>query len=192
MNSGLTTDTRPETVYAFNTSTGFHPPHHETVYRSDDAGATWRATYFQDPRFEAFNVEPDYVIASTGQSFKGGGTPFGVAICDSDPDRLMLVITEAHITHDSWKSWINGSTSRAAGSAPQPGVQWTCNGQVVTTTWNYYIDRFEPARHYITYTDVGFARSLDAGKSGSGGTSNRGLPGGTLVMNWLLIPRLPV
>jgi photosystem II stability/assembly factor-like uncharacterized protein len=161
----LTTDARPQTVYAFNTSTGFHPPHHETVFRSDDAGDSWRATYFQDPRFKEFNVEPDYVLASTGQSFKGGGTPFGVAICDSDPERVMLVITEAHVTHDGGKTWLNGSTYRVPGSPAQPGAQWICNGQVITTTWNYYIDPFEPARHYIAYTDIGFARSLDAGKS---------------------------
>ena len=30
---------KPLTVYAFNTSTGFHPPHSDTVYRSDDGGA---------------------------------------------------------------------------------------------------------------------------------------------------------
>jgi hypothetical protein len=36
---------------------------------------------------------------------------------------------------------------------------------VVTTTWNYYIDPFESNRHYIAYTDIGFARSLDAGKT---------------------------
>ena len=28
----LTTDARPQTVYVLNTSTGFHPPHHDTVY----------------------------------------------------------------------------------------------------------------------------------------------------------------
>ena len=27
-------------------------PHSDTVYRSDDGGETWRATYFQDPRFK--------------------------------------------------------------------------------------------------------------------------------------------
>jgi len=32
----LATDTKPLTVYVMNTSTGFHPPHHDTVYRSDD------------------------------------------------------------------------------------------------------------------------------------------------------------
>jgi len=159
----LATDARPLTVYAFNTSTGFHPPHHETVYRSDDGGDTWRATYFQDPRFSNCNVAPDYVIASTGQSFKGGGTPFGVAICNSDPERLIIVMNEAHITHDGGTNWFNGSTYPAPGQKPKPGSPWVCNGLVVTTTWNYYIDPFESNRHYICYTDIGMGHSLDAG-----------------------------
>ena len=49
----LTTDVNPLLVYAMNTSTGFHPPHHETVYRSDDGGKTWHNVYFMDPRFKA-------------------------------------------------------------------------------------------------------------------------------------------
>ena len=35
---------------------------------------------------------------------------------------------------------------------------------MVTTTWHYYIDPCESNRHYIAYTDIGFARSLDAGQ----------------------------
>ena len=68
----LTTDVNPLLVYALNTSTGFHPPHHETVYRSDDGGKTWRDVYFMDPRFKHYNIAPNYVTASVGQSFKGG------------------------------------------------------------------------------------------------------------------------
>lgn len=67
----LAADARPLTVYVTNTSTGFHPPHHETVYRSDDGGDTWRATFFQDPRFPQYNVAPNFVTASAGQSYKG-------------------------------------------------------------------------------------------------------------------------
>ena len=161
----LTTDAKPLTVYAMNSSTGFHPPHHETVYRSDDGGATWRATYFQDPRFKECNVEPDYVVASTGQSFKGGNPPFGVAICNSDPERVLLVMNEVHVTHDGGRTWFNGSTRTAVAGKPRAGMPWVCNGDVVTTTWHYYIDPFESNRHYIAYTDIGFARSLDAGKT---------------------------
>lgn len=161
----LTTDAKPLTVYVLNTSTGFHPPHHETVYRSDDGGRTWRATFFQDPRFERYNVAPNYVTASVGQSLKGGGTPFGAAICNSDPNRLILVWSESYITHNGGDSWFNGDTYVAPGHEARPGCAWACTGLVVTTTWNYYIDPFESNRHYIAYTDIGYARSLDAGKT---------------------------
>jgi len=161
----LATDAKPLTVYAMNTSTGFSPPHHETVYRSDDGGESWRATYFQDPRFEQYNVAPNYGTASTGQSYKGGETPFGVAICNSDPDRLILTWSRCYITHDGGDTWFNGDTYPVAGGEPKRGCAWVCNGLVVTTTWNYYIDPFESNRHYIAYTDIGFARSVDSGRT---------------------------
>ncbi|MHC4700511.1 MAG: WD40/YVTN/BNR-like repeat-containing protein, partial [Planctomycetota bacterium] len=161
----LSTDAKPLTVYAMNTSTGFHPPHHETVYRSDDGGRSWRDTFFIDPRFERYNVAPNYFTASTGQSYKGGDTPFGVAICNTDPDRLILVWSQCYITHDGGDRWFNGHTYPVAGRLTGPGCAWVCNGLVVTTTWHYYIDPFEANRHYIAYTDVGMARSLDSGKT---------------------------
>jgi len=161
----LTTDTNPFTVYAMNTSTGFHPPHHDTVYRSDDAGLTWRDTYFMDPRFERYNIAPNYVTASTGQSYKGGDAPFGVAICSTDPNRLILLRSQCYITHNGGDTWFNGHTYPATGQEPKPGGEWVCNGLVVTTTWHYYIDPFETNRHYIAYTDIGLARSTNGGKT---------------------------
>jgi photosystem II stability/assembly factor-like uncharacterized protein len=161
----LTTDANPLLVYAFNTSTGFHPPHHETVYRSEDGGKSWRDVYFMDPRFERYNIAPNYVTASVGQSLKGGDAPFGVAICNTDPQRLMLTRSDCHITHDGGQAWFHGDTYPAAPGKPGPGTPWTCNGLVVTTTWHYYIDPHESQRHYIAYTDLGFARSLDAGQT---------------------------
>ena len=164
-NNLLATDAKPLTVYALNTSTGFHPPHSDTVYRSDDGGETWRATYFQDPRFERFNVAHDFVTASTGQCFKGGETPFGVAICSTDPTRVILVRNEPHITRDGGRSWFVGSTYPASSQPPGPDTAWVCNGLVVTTTWHYYVDPHEANRHYIAYTDIGLSRSLDGGKT---------------------------
>jgi len=161
----LTTDACPLTVYVTNTSTGFHPPHHETVYRSDNGGRTWRATYFQDPRFAQYNVAPNYVTASAGQSFKGGDTPFAAAICNSDPNRLILVWSQSYITHNGGDSWFNGDTHPALGQTAAPGSAWACTGLVVTTTWHYYVDPFEANRHYIAYTDIGLTRSVDSGNT---------------------------
>lgn len=161
----LTTDADPRVVYVMNTSTGFHPPHHETVYRSDDGGTTWRDVYFEDPRFARYNVAPDYVTASTGQSWKGGDAPFGAAICTTDPGRIVLTRSHCHVTHDGGDSWFSADTYPAEGVTPGPGAAWVNTGLVVTSTWHYYVDPFEPLRHYIAYTDLGFARSLDAGRT---------------------------
>jgi len=161
----LAADAKPLTVYAFSTSTGFHPPHSDTVYRSDDGGETWRATYFQDPRFSDYNVAPDWETAACGQCFKGGETPFGAAICNADPNRVILVRNEPHITHDGGVSWFGGHTYPAPGEKPGPRSAWVCNGLVVTTTWHFYIDPLETNRQYICYTDIGMARSTDAGQT---------------------------
>jgi len=161
----LAADANPLTVYAANSSTGFHPPHHETVFRSDDGGRTWRDTLFLDPRFKRYNVTPNYVTATAGQSYKGGNAPFDASICPGDPRHLILTWSNCFITHDGGDHWLSGHALPAPGQTPGPGSAWVCNGLVVTTTWHYYVDPFEPNRHYICYTDIGMARSLDAGRT---------------------------
>lgn len=158
----LATDVKPETVWAFNTSTGFPPPHHSTAFRSDDAGGHWRATFYPDPRFPGFNVEHDYTTATLGQSFPS--LPHGVAIAPGNPDCVVRVTGECNFTTDGGRTWQNGHTRSADSTQPKP-ESFLNTGLVVTTTWNYYIDPFEHERHYIGYTDIGFARSLDAAKS---------------------------
>jgi photosystem II stability/assembly factor-like uncharacterized protein len=161
----LCSDVKPNTVIATNSSTGFHPPHTDTVYRSDDAGENWRLTFFEDPRFKEYNVDPNWVTASNGQCYKGGDAPFGIAICKSNPDRILQTRSNAQVTHNGGKSWFNAYTYPPKGVEPGPLSPWICNGLVITTTWNYYIDPFEPNRHYIAYTDLGWVRSLDKGKT---------------------------
>ncbi len=151
----LTTNVDPDIVYALHTNTGVYPPHHTATFRSDDAGTTWRATFFPDPRFEVCNVEPDYVTRADGQFYQGPA--LGAGIAATDPDHLIQVNERVHITVDGGKTWKcgNGRPARAA----------ACNGLVITSTWNYYIDPFEHSRHYIAYTDLGMARSLDSGRT---------------------------
>ncbi|NOZ86202.1 MAG: hypothetical protein GXP49_08035 [Deltaproteobacteria bacterium] len=161
----LTSDTAPQTVYVMNSSTGFWPPHDENVWRSDDRGDTWRETFFMDPRFDQYNVEPNYVTASMGQSYKGGDPPFGAALSRLDPDQALIEWSKCYITHNGGVSWFNGHTFPPPGVKPGPDTPWVNNGLVVTTTWHYYVDPHQNDRHYIAYTDLGFARSEDSGKT---------------------------
>jgi len=167
----LTTNVDPRIVYAFNASTGVPPPHHASAYRSDDAGQTWRSTFQRDPRWSPCNVEPDYMVAADHQAYSGA--PLGVAINAEDPDEVLNILEgPGFVTRDGGKTWTCVHTHLAPGSqvADHPvgadaAASWLCDGLVVTTTWNFYIDPFEPDRRYICYTDLGFARSLDRGKT---------------------------
>ncbi|HEY3284652.1 MAG TPA: hypothetical protein VGN26_20460 [Armatimonadota bacterium] len=162
----LTSDAASSTVYAFNTNTGVPPPHHASAYVSHDAGRTWRPTFQADPRFPGFNVEADYTVASDGQFYQE--MPLGVA---GDPNNPEVVLTtdsgRVYLTRDGGKSWRPIHTLRVPGPQPTagPATRWVCNGLVVTTTWNHYVDPFDAARQYICYTDIGFARSPDGGNT---------------------------
>ncbi len=160
----LSADAAPDTVYAFNTSTGFNPPKHNAVWRSDDAGTTWRATFYSDPRWKEYNAEPNWLTANIGQNYQSAG--FGWAVCPVDPARVIFTTSgEAYVTHNGGTSWFNGGSAHAGGEKLGADSRWSNQGLVVTTTWHYYVDPFDAARHYICYTDIGFAMSTDAGKT---------------------------
>lgn len=163
----VTSDAKPATVYAFNVGTGIPPPHHASVYRSDDAGKTWHATFQGDPRYPGINVEKDYTVSTVKQFYQM--VPNGVAGCATNADVLLQVNDGcAWTTTDGGKSWKAAHTRPAPGSGPDDKEsRWLCNGLVVTSTWNYYLDPLDPSRHFICYTDIGFARSGDKGKTWS-------------------------
>jgi len=161
----VTSDARPETVYALNSNTGIPPPHHASVYRSDDAGRTWRATFYGDPRWPGCNVEPDYTVVEDGQFYQDVAR---VAACATDPERLLLVDAgNCWITEDGGRGWRCGHARRVEGTPARPGARWRNTGLVVTSTWNYAIDPHDHRRHTICYTDIGMARSLDDGRTWS-------------------------
>jgi len=153
----LTTDANPSRVYA-SCGSG------ERVVRSDDRGATWRNAIFQHMNSPDFNVGPNYLIDERGG---GGDNISGLGINPADPDHVIIGDwMNCYITKDGGKTWNSAHTR----SAEEPGrrgkaMRWINTGLVVTTAWQYYIDPFEPDRHYIAYTDIGFARSHDAGKT---------------------------
>lgn len=161
-----TTNEDANRVYVYCTGTSYWPPNHSTVYRSDDSGKTWAAVFFSDPRFarrKLYNVEDDYVSRQWGQ--REQAPPYSMVVCTGNPDVVAMCCSAWCLrTEDGGRKWRTCHTGSAT-DGDRGGQAWQCNGLVVTTTWNYYIDPHQPTRHYICYTDIGFARSLDSGKT---------------------------
>ena len=159
----VTTDRDPARAYVYCAGTSYFPPDHSTVYRTDDSGASWRATLFSDPRFKQYNCADDYLTLAIGQRWQA--PPRTMAVSPADPDVVMLAGSMFLSRTDN-----GGRTWRVGHAIPAPKQKkdepaWINNGLVVTTTWNYYIDPHRKRRHYIAYTDIGLARSLDAGET---------------------------
>jgi photosystem II stability/assembly factor-like uncharacterized protein len=154
-------DADPMRAYAYCAGTSYFPPNHSTIYRTDDGGRSWRAVWYVDPRFEQCNAAPDYQISYTGQSWQGR-TNF-LEISPTDPD--VLFRGRVFLTTNGGKSWWPVHAIKANDATADATIRWITNGLVVTTTWHYYVDPHERRRHYIAYTDIGFARSLDAGQT---------------------------
>ncbi len=157
-------DANPRIVYASNSSTGVPPPHNCTIFRSSDAGATWKPVFQADPRFPNCNVPPDYMVDANGQYFQDVIVP---VVDPHNPIHIFAFMNGCcYVTTDGGNYWMLCFTRRAPERDTSNNLaKWICNGLVITTTWNYYVDPFIPNIRYICYTDLGFARSLDGGKT---------------------------
>ncbi|MCZ7647929.1 MAG: hypothetical protein M5U26_22170 [Planctomycetota bacterium] len=172
-----------ETVYVTCRGTGYHPPNHSTVYRSDDAGKTWRFVFNRDQRFRELNVENGWIPFSLTWIWGGFHTINGFAINSAHPDVALWTDTgELLQTTDGGKTWQACYTKRVPGQAkpePEPGKTpglWESAGLEVTSTWNYRIDPFDSRHHVICYTDVCIAHSRDGGKSWTNSSKQAGAP----------------
>jgi photosystem II stability/assembly factor-like uncharacterized protein len=149
--------THPRTVYV--TDTGDH----WGVYRSDDEGKTFTNVFrgFQDDKEK--NVEWGWLAYDC--SYGWGGPAIGFSVNAAHPEQALYTNTgEFYQTDNGGKQW-RQSFSQYAGDAIGRGKSWRSIGLEVTTTWGYTVDPHDPQRHYICYTDIGFARSLDGGQS---------------------------
>jgi photosystem II stability/assembly factor-like uncharacterized protein len=154
----VTTDVNPSRVYAARGGEDGQ------VFRSDNRGASWRPTLDLTMSSPTFNIGPNYLVDERGV---GGETISGLGINPSDPDHVVVTDwMDCYISRDGGATWAAAHTRSAEAPGRRgKGMRWVNNGLVVTSVWHYYIDPFEPARHYIAYTDIGFARSTDAGKT---------------------------
>jgi len=153
----VTTDANPAVVY---TATPWTP----NVYRSDEGGERWRPLLSHDMSSSGFNIGPNYLIDETG---RGGDNVSGLGVNPANPDQVAVSDwMSCYVSRDGGKTWASAHTRSGEKTGVRGrGMRWVNNGLVVTTVWHYYLDPFEPNRHYIAYTDIGYARSTDAGRS---------------------------
>ena len=137
----LTTDKQPQRVYVYCAGTSYHPPNHSTVYRSDDAGRSWKAVFFSDPRFKGvYNVEDDRLTLGIGQRWQE--VPHSMGINPGNPDEVLMTTSMfVFVTRDGGKSWQVCQDNHPQSFGKQKA--WPCNGLVVTSTWNFYRDPFD-------------------------------------------------
>jgi len=128
------------------------------VYRTADGGASWKKILIGVPDWPGCNVEPDWM--TTEMSWWWGGRACGFNCNPNDPDDLVFTDAGRAIrTVDGGKRWSPVSSKKVGKDV------WDGRGLEVTTCYTYHFDPFDRNRTYITYTDFGFTRSLDRGKT---------------------------
>ncbi len=152
-----TAESDPDTVYVTNRDIF-------DIYKSTDSGNTWKNVFKPD---NYKNVKLGWITYEFGKGYSGPLTQ-GTNICPSNPDILAgCGMGELMVTLDGGKSWNYSYTKLMQEGTPIKGAAWQTRGLEESSSWNYYIDPNKKNIHYICYTDIGFARSEDSGKSWS-------------------------
>ena len=157
---GMATN-QTDTVYAFGYGTGLLPPYSTTVYRTDDRGRSWRRVLNGPRGLAGQNVELGWLNYDRGWNPR----PLSFSVNERHKDVVHFsTAMELFVTYDGGRRWRQAYT-RCADLRPGRGKRWTSVGLEVTTTWWFRFDPHDPNRAYICYTDIGFARSRDRGRS---------------------------
>ena len=138
----------------------------QQVLRSVDGGATWAPVFRMarpgQPEGAGTNVRRSWVQHRLQWWYYI--TRKGLAVNPRAPDTLLLTTQgDIYRSEDGGDSWTQTMTEhREAGSDV---VSNRSVGLEVTSAWGYHFDPHDATRHYISYTDIGFARSEDKGQS---------------------------
>lgn len=136
---------------------------------SRDGGRSWNNIFRMPPpgrqRGWGNTVAPSWV--QTELSWGYYFTSQGLAVSASNPD-FALVTTQGEIyaTRDGGLNWAS-LMNRALPPLEETSLRFASTGLEVTSAWGYHFDPHDEQREYITYTDIGFARSQDQGESWS-------------------------
>jgi photosystem II stability/assembly factor-like uncharacterized protein len=143
----------------------------QNIYKTADGGSTWNNCFVANSYAWQSGKPPDPAgdnVTLGWQAYDeyGWNSPmlYGFTVCKTDPNYVIGGGDgELYCTSNGGTTWsacyINYKDSGTRGQHKK----WQTDGLNVTSTWNYYIDPTDSAKHYICYTDIGFARSVDGG-----------------------------
>ena len=152
-----------DVVYAAQTGSNVNI----NLLRSIDGGQSWNPSFRMADFARKYgwkaNVAPTWIQDSLKWSYLI--SPKGFAVNPRKPEEAFLVTQgELYRTRDGGETW-HPRMATEVFIGPEKSAHYQSIGLEVTSAWGYHFDPHHPARHFITYTDIGFARSPDSGKS---------------------------
>ena len=157
-----------DVVMATNQTSIAYSCDRKNVYVTKDGGATWTSTFKMYSNVELSWVQAemrwDYYVISNGLN-----------VCPGRAEMVMMTTqAELFVSHDAGGRWRHVINRRVGNAPGGPGGRYQGIGLEVTGSWDYFFDPNDPNRHYCGFSDFGFMRSVDRGKTWSWAT--RGCP----------------
>ncbi len=156
------------------------------VLKTTDGGKTWDYSFkMKRINGQVANVEKSWVQTELGWDYVI--VPLGMEVSPADSN-VAMVSTQGdfYITRDGGKTWQQLMNIERGVLPGDPGKRYECNGLEVTTCYGLLFDPQIKDRRYIAYTDIGFSRSVDAGKTWS--HSTKGCPWGNTFYQVIFDP----
>jgi len=151
-----------ELVMAANQTDVAYAADGKLVFRTSNGGNNWQSV-FRMSGGDA-NVEKSWVQTEIHWGYSI--MPFGLGVNPAEAD-IVLVSTQGdfYLSKNGGRSWNQMMNEKVGVQRGDPGFRYRCTGLEVTSVWDFLFDPWEKNRLYIAYTDIGFARSLDRGKT---------------------------
>jgi photosystem II stability/assembly factor-like uncharacterized protein len=165
--------------HAFSSITKEGQPSHigNHIYRTTDGGKSWKNCFdaSRDPN-QHWKDTGNVTRAWTETGLDWGFGSFGLAVCNSDTNLLFYASNgDVYVSKNAGDTWTQAqNVVGPEGAGAWPDTHYSSVGLEVTTCWGHYIapswwGTSGPAPYHdcrwIAYTDIGFARSTDAGSS---------------------------
>ncbi len=134
--------------------------------KTDDAGKTWRWVWKGGGGSGQYGVKDGVGVSNLQDAWveKAFGAEY-IRLMDVGvypQDGNVAVVTDWYRT---MKTVDGGKTWREIYSRPQPDSTFVSRGLDVTTAYGVHFDPFDSSHIAISYTDIGYHHSLNAGKS---------------------------